>query len=369
MDIFLFILSFALILIGCELFTNGIEWLGRRLDLAEGAIGSVLAAIGTALPETLVPLIAILLVGGDRGQEIGAGAILGSPFMLATLALFFCGLAILVFRKKRGRTTLAINKQLIRRDLKFFLIAYGLAALVAFSPTEWSWLKWVVGFSLFPIYIYYTIITLRGSESSGEHELEDLFLRKGWRRLNGIKEESEMHESECSGDSSIVEGSNQEKHAGHPALPLIIAQIFLGLMGIILGATVFVGEINSLAELVGLSPILLAMIVAPIATELPEMFNSVIWIKNKKDTYAIGNITGAMVFQSCIPVTIGILLTEWHLNLSTTTGQLQGVSIGIALLSGSILYLRSNSTEIKIAALMLGGAFYILFMTLVLGWG
>ena len=52
-DIILFIASFALILLGCQFFTNAVEWLGKRLELAEGAVGSVLAAVGTALPETL----------------------------------------------------------------------------------------------------------------------------------------------------------------------------------------------------------------------------------------------------------------------------------------------------------------------------
>src|SRR5512147_2529570 len=101
MDIFVFLLSFAVILVACEFFTNGVEWTGRRFNLSEGAVGSVLAAVGTALPETLVPLIAILMIGGDAGHEIGVGAILGAPFMLATLAMFVCGLSLLLFRKRR----------------------------------------------------------------------------------------------------------------------------------------------------------------------------------------------------------------------------------------------------------------------------
>ena len=45
------LVTFVVILIGAELFTNGIEWAGHRLKLAEGAVGSLLAAVGTALPE------------------------------------------------------------------------------------------------------------------------------------------------------------------------------------------------------------------------------------------------------------------------------------------------------------------------------
>jgi cation:H+ antiporter len=53
--------AFVLILVGAELFTNGIEWFGNRLQLAEGAVGSVLAAVGTALPETMIPIVAIVV--------------------------------------------------------------------------------------------------------------------------------------------------------------------------------------------------------------------------------------------------------------------------------------------------------------------
>src|SRR4030042_1977729 len=97
------IASLAIILISCEVFTNGIEWLGLRLGLAETATGSILAAVGTAMPETIIPLIAIFLGTAEQGEEIGEGAILGAPFMLGTLAMFIGGVTIMyAYRKGRG---------------------------------------------------------------------------------------------------------------------------------------------------------------------------------------------------------------------------------------------------------------------------
>ncbi len=95
MDVVVLVLAFLIILVGAELFTNGIEWFGRKLGLAEGAVGSVLAAVGTALPETMIPIIAILFATGEHSAEVGIGAILGAPFMLATLAMFVTGVAVL----------------------------------------------------------------------------------------------------------------------------------------------------------------------------------------------------------------------------------------------------------------------------------
>ena len=94
LDILILFGALVIILIGAELFTNGIEWFGRKLQLAEGAVGSVLAAVGTALPETLIPIIAIGFAGGGAATDaVGVGAILGAPFMLSTLAMFVTGVA------------------------------------------------------------------------------------------------------------------------------------------------------------------------------------------------------------------------------------------------------------------------------------
>ena len=153
MDIVLLLGALALILFGAELFTNGIEWFGKKLNLAEGAVGSVLAAVATAMPETLIPIIAIvgpLLFGASvedaaSSHEIGVGAILGSPFMLATLAMFVTGIGVLIFsRNGRRSTELRIDATILGRDVLFFLTSYALAIGVAFLPVEIHWVKWVV---------------------------------------------------------------------------------------------------------------------------------------------------------------------------------------------------------------------------------
>ena len=53
---------------------------------------------------------------------------------------------------------------------------------------------------------------------------------------------------------------------------------------------------------------------APFATELPEKANSFFWVRDGKDSLALGNITGAMVFQSTLPVAIGLGFTNWELD-------------------------------------------------------
>jgi cation:H+ antiporter len=357
MDPILFLLSFVIILISCEFFTNGVEWVGRRFNLSEGAIGSVLAAIGTALPETIIPLIAILFVSGEAGAELGTGAILGAPFMLATLALFVCGLSVLIFRKRRKTSTLHINGSLIRRDLRFFLLAYGLAALAAFLPADLKPVKIALGIGLLGLYGVYLWYTCRTGECSSE-ELKDLYMCKLVKGRMRRKVGNPI-------DDPVAGKIDQIRH-NEPATWLIILQVFLALAGIIGGSYLFVGQINALATDLAVPVIIVAIIISPLATELPEKFNSMLWIRAKKDTYAIGNITGAMVFQSCIPVTIGLLLTPWVIDLSQKTNVLMAAAMGIALLSGVILYLRSTHQELRMSSLMFGGVLYVFFFVLVL---
>jgi cation:H+ antiporter len=265
--------------------------------------------------------------------------------MLATLALFVCGLSVFMFARRRKTHTLHINGTLIRRDLKFFLLSYAIAAIIAFLPEQLWFMRYVGAALLLPIYGVYVLQTLKTGESTGDSELKDLY---------------------TSGFIRKCTPSFWKKPAGEPHTLVIITQVLMALSGIILGAYMFVGQIEDIATIIGINPLILSLVISPIATELPEKFNSMLWIRDRKDTFAIGNITGAMVFQSCIPVTIGLLFTTWHLNIGDKIQFLEALSIGIALLSAVVLYIRSSHKEIHISGLMLGGALYLVFFVAVL---
>ena len=68
-NILMLFLALGIILLGATVFTNGLEWFGKKMNLSDGAVGSIFAAIGTALPETLVPIIAILFGSREAGQR------------------------------------------------------------------------------------------------------------------------------------------------------------------------------------------------------------------------------------------------------------------------------------------------------------
>lgn len=318
--ILLLIVSITVIVAGVHMFTNGVEWLGRRLNLAEGAVASVLAAVGTALPETAIPLVALLIHRGEAAEEIGIGAILGAPFMLATLAIAVTGAAVLLFRRRRPPgARLVINRRLLTRDLGFFLLLYPMALAAGLFPQS-PWRLCFCG-ALAVGYLFYLRLHLR-ERGQGRQALDAL-------RLPTILERS-----------TFTNWLRRAIHLGSgesPRLRTILLQVGGSLAMIVGGAYFFVGGVETVATAAGVSALVLALIIAPIATELPEKANSVIWVRQGKDTLALGNITGAMVFQSSFPTAVGITLTAWDLFAPDRHTRAALFSVGMALLGAIAL--------------------------------
>jgi len=359
-DIVLLVASLAIILAAAELFTNGIEWLGHKLNLAEGAVGSVLAAVATATPETLIPVIAILgpvIVGGtasESSKAVGVGAILGAPFMLSTLAMFVTGIAVVIVARRGRRTTeMRVNTGVLGRDVGFFVICYGAAIGTAFLPADLGWLKWVAAVLLIFLYVTYVRLHFRDeAEASDPDALNRLHLT----RVPPLSGPRMLEIDVFEGPHSLI--------GPEPRLAIIVGQVTLALALIILGAQVFVGAVEHLSVEIGLDPTILALIIAPIATELPEKFNSVLWVRNGKDTLAMGNITGAMVFQSCAPTVLGLLLTTWTF---TPASAIHFASAGVAFLA-TILIFGGMLWRGRLTAwsLLIGGPLYLVYLYLAL---
>ena len=341
-DVLILILAFVVILIGAELFTNGIEWFGRKLELAEGAVGSVLAAVGTALPETMIPIIAILFASGEAANQVGVGAILGAPFMLATLAMFVTGVAVLVVsRRAGGDDVMRVDTGVLAHDMRYFAIAYAIAIGAAFLPVEPVWLKWIVAVVLIGIYAWYVKVHF---EADPEVDATDLAPLR-FHRLDpaGLS------------DDPVT-----------PRLRVVNLQVLAALGLIVAGAVFFVDAVEHLASNFGIDGTLLALVIAPIATELPEKFNSVIWVRQGKHTLAMGNITGAMVFQSTIPTMVALVFASnnW---VAAPGSFVAFTSAGIAFLSSAFIFIpMARRGVLRGRGLLVGGAFYVAYLVLVI---
>jgi cation:H+ antiporter len=294
--------SFAVLLAGAYFFTNAVEWAGHRLHLAEGAVGSLLAAVGTALPEAIIPVIA--LITGGRADDVAVGAIIGAPFMLATIAMALVAVAAFAFHERRPQgTTIQAHTPTLVRDLGFFLVLFAIAlGLGLGAPRP---LRIAIAVVFVVSYAVYARLTLRGGGRVQDAvSLKPLFM--------------------------------DATRNTPPANATIALQLLVALGAIVGGSHLFVDELLHVADRVGVSALVLALVLAPLATELPEKANSFLWTREGKDTFALGNVTGAMVFQSTLPVALGLAFTDWALSGPS----LLAAGLGIAGGALALLLLR-----------------------------
>jgi cation:H+ antiporter len=273
--------SFAILLTGALLFTNAIEWFGSLVGLGKGAVGSLLAAVATALPESLIPIVAI--AGGASGsKDVAVGAIIGAPLLLATIAMALVGLSALLYRGRRPQgLALDVHAPTLARDLGFFFGCFLVAVLLGLGAPSALRIAFAVVFV--GAYAFYAGWTLRhaGPVEAAE-ELSPLIL------------------DTTRGDP--------------PGMATVVVQLAIALTAIVAGAHIFVEQVLHVANSAGLEPLVVSLVLAPFATELPEKANSFFWMRSGKDALALGNVTGAMVFQSTIPVAIGLAFTSWNLD-------------------------------------------------------
>jgi cation:H+ antiporter len=322
----------VVIYLACEWFVNAVEWLGARLKVGPLAVGTILAAAGTALPESVVTLVAVLFGGKHNGDDIGVGAALGGPLVVGTIAYAVTGVMLLT----RRRATVAAGRGgsgpapapldgtdmgRLARDqtwfLAIFVVKVGLG-LVAFAIKPWLGLLFFVAYA-----VYFRRETSGGGgEHAADEELEPLKLQR--RRPS-------------------------------PATSAVVAQTLGTLVVIFLASQLFVHQLEWAGPAMGLSPVVVALLLSPVATELPEVMNAIIWVRQGKTPLALANISGAMMIQATVPSGIGLLGTPWRFDAPLV---LAGVATMLAVIYLLFLFRTGRATA---ARLCVAGVFYILF--------
>jgi cation:H+ antiporter len=210
----------AVIYFSCEAFVNGVEWLGHRLHLGQTATGTVLAAFGTALPESVVTLVAVAFGNTPAQKEIGIGAALGGPLALSTIAYAVVGIAVLLTARRLGRQPdVEVNAGRLRRDQLWFLMIFAVKivlGLVVFSFKPW------LGIVFLAAYASYT-----------------------WKELN--RKEARLDE----GDLGPLKIRPRDSA---PALGWAILQTAAALLVIFAASRMFVKQLEVLGSALGLDP-------------------------------------------------------------------------------------------------------------------
>lgn len=325
------LVALVVVFLAAEVFTNALEHLGERMGVSEGVTGSIFAAVGTAMPETIIPIVAIIAGGASEAinREVGLGAILGAPFMLATLSIGLMGW--FAGRKRGWSTKLTPEPSGLKRDLSVFLASYLLVVAAALLPAAWEQAKVGVAFALLLIYFLYLMATIKASRQLVDDG-------------HGTEADGALHVAHLFGDSTIV----------------AVIQLLVGLALLVAGAKMFVHGVELASTALGVSALVVSLLIVPIATELPEKVNSILWVRKGKDTLAIGNITGAMVFQGTVIPAAAMMLMPWNLEAGPAVA-----AIVLALLGNGWLWYLSRSSRLNgrfLSMSMVLYAFFILYV-------
>ncbi|MER5880127.1 sodium:calcium antiporter [Streptomyces sp. NPDC001910] len=333
----LLIVCAVAIYLSCEWFVNAVEWLGERLNVGKMAVGTILAAFGTALPESVVTLVAVTTGATDEAKDIGVGAAMGGPLALSTIAYGVTGaMLVLKHRKERiaagpGATPAGARKEealgsaadmkRLAKDQKWFLPIFAVKVtlgLVAFA------FKPVLGLLFFAAYAVYF-----------------------WREIRG-------------GDDDEDEGPDLEPlkfqpKAASPSTWAVAAQTALTLVVIFFASQLFVKQLDAIGPMLGLSAAVTALLLSPVATELPEIMNAVIWVRQGKTQLALANISGAMMIQATVPSGLGLLFTRWDFDAALLWSGL----ITMAAIVYLLLTMRAH--RLTPARLTVAAGFYLVF--------
>ncbi len=319
----LLLASAGVIYLACEVFVNGIEWVGRRLALAETATGTILAACGTALPESVVTLVATAFGRNEGERQIGIGAALGGPLALSTIAYAVVGLALLRHAPRLARGPLCcvqVNRPRLCRDQGWFLAIF--AAKIALGLFVFALKPWM-GAPFLAAYALYFWREMKGGAAEEPGPLEPLKLRP---------------------------------RDGEPRLAWALLQTLGALAVIVLASRIFVGRLETLSAALGLEPRLAALLLSPVATELPEAMNALIWVRQGKERLALANISGAMMIQATVPTAFGLFFTPWLLD--------RGLLLSAGVTAAAILFLLHafRRGEVRGARLSQVGWLYLAFV-------
>ncbi len=241
-------------------------------------------------------------------------------------------MSLAVLKKRGHHGHLTPERTGLKRDLDFFLTAFSLSLVAMFIPHSQAWVRASIAFVMVMIYFIYIMLTLRASSKlvADGHATEAE--EPMWLSRLGLPEN----------------------------MPVILLQLAVGLALLIAGAKGFIHGVEQAAPILGISALVLSLMIVPVATELPEKVNSILWIRKHKDTLAFGNISGAMVFQGTLLPAVGISLTPWMPVKEVLTG------VVITLLAAIWLRWKLLHGGLRVWHLWLNGALYVTYLVIAL---
>ena len=316
--------ALLLLVVASDAFTNAVEWIGVLFGLTRSAVGAVVAAIGSSLPETMVAIVALLVLRDPTSQAVGIGAVLGAPFMLATVVFAIIGATALFRRQQQPqfqRGALDVQVGSVEVGLTLFLLTFALIVAASFAPTMYA--RVTASVLVVITYIAYLVYHFRRAGPESDESPSPLrFLPASMR----------------------------------PPKSLVFTQLAVALVVTVVASRWFVASVTAVSAHLDIAPLVVSLFLSPIATELPEAMNVGIWMRRGQDELALGNVIGAMMFQTSIASAIAMMASPWRLTAEAYAACSAAFAAVIVVLTWTLARRR-----IEALPLLVCGVFYVLY--------
>lgn len=269
----------------------------EHLSMKYGAkfVGRTLLSIATTLPEIAIVIYAA--ADGFYGIAIGAG--LGSNLLMMTLGL---AIMLLIATTRLSKAPLkGIAVGMFKLD-KIFLLATAVISAALFIDGY----NFLDGFAFSALFIAYIIMAFL--EMRKDRKNESLESDSGLRKSEHRNEISEINDS--SGPSRMFDKD---------MLKAVLAFV-AGTVGIVFGAGPFIHSLQGFSLEVGVSVIILAVIISPIAGEMPEKISMMILARKGAAgaSIAIANVLGSKILNNTLLLAVAVFGAMYHGGFYTT---------------------------------------------------
>ena len=261
MNLFLLIFGLALLILGAELIIRGSVSFGRKLRVSLFAIGVVIVAGGTSLPELASSINAVV----SNHPDLAVGAVIGSN--IANLILVMAATSFLIPISKINQNQ--INQAWINIGLAVILIT--------------------MSFLIIPFNFIYGILAIGL-----------LFLIMYMQVKQGSLDVSDVEEK---GDYSLI---------------LSIIFIVLGIILLIYGSDLFVDSAINIATQLNIPEAIIGISLVAFGTSLPELVVGILSAIRRKVDFALGNVLGSNIYN--VLGVLGVSSFFGNFNVPTVIG-------------------------------------------------
>ncbi|MGI0019572.1 MAG: sodium:calcium antiporter [Nitrososphaera sp.] len=255
----------------------------EHLSMKYGAkfVGRTLLSVATTLPE--IAIVVYAAAGGFYGTAIGAG--LGSNLLMMTLGL---AIMLLVATTRLSKSPLkGIDVSTFKLD-KIFLLATAIVSALLFLDGY----NYIDGFIFAGMFVAYLVMALV--------------------EMQADKKKAKVAKTETAGGHKVVE----VQHAQVSSRTMLKAMLAFaaGTAGIFFGAGPFINSLEGFSTEVGISVIILAVIISPIAGEMPEKISMILLARKGAAgaSIAVANVLGSKILNNTLLLAVAVFGAMYH---------------------------------------------------------